>query len=63
MFVETSLNYQTDTWFKKEKKVGGFKYHMEIDGMNASIVPSLSYQLWTTVSESLIGSPIKLEIQ
>jgi hypothetical protein len=31
--------------------------------MNASIVPSLSYQLWTTVSESLIGSPTKLEIQ
>jgi hypothetical protein len=63
VFDKTNLNYQTDTWFKKENKDGGFKYHMEIDGMNASIVPSLSYQLWTTVSESLIGSPTKLEIQ
>jgi hypothetical protein len=63
VFDKTTLNYQTDTWFKKEKKDGGFKYHMEIDGMNASIVPSLSYQLWTTVSESIIDSPIKLEIQ
>jgi len=25
--------------------------------MNASIVPSLSYQLWTTVSENIIGEP------
>jgi hypothetical protein len=63
VFDKTSLNYQTDTWFKKDKKDGGFKYHMEIEGMNASIVPSLSYQLWTTVSESLTGSPTKLEIQ
>jgi hypothetical protein len=63
VFDKTSLNYQTDTWFKKDKKDGGFKYHMEIEGMNASIVPSLSHQLWTTVSESLIGSPTKLEIQ
>ena len=63
VFDKNKLNYQTDNWFKKDKKDGSFKYHMEIDGMNASIVPSLSYQLWTTVSESIVGSPTKLEIQ
>ena len=63
VFDKNKLNYQTDNWFKKDKKDGSFKYHMEIDGMNASIVPSLSYQLWTTVSESIIGSPTKLEIE
>ncbi len=63
VFDKNKLNYQTENWFKKDKKDGSFKYHMEIDGMNASIVPSLSYQLWTTVSESIIGSPTKLEIK
>jgi len=63
VFDKNKLNYQTENWFKKDKKDGSFKYHMEIDGMNASIVPSLSYQLWTTVSESIIGSPTKLEIE
>ena len=63
VFDKNKLNYQTKNWFKKDKKDGSFKYHMEIDGMNASIVPSLSYQLWTTVSKDIIGSPTKLEIQ
>lgn len=62
VFDKSALNYQTDTWFKKEKKDGGFKYHMEIDGMNASIVPSLSHQLWTTINTSLVGEPDRLVI-
>jgi hypothetical protein len=35
---------------------------MESIGMSARINTSMSSQLWTSVNESLIGAPIKLEI-
>lgn len=56
VFEASKLDY-SGTWGVKESKKGGFKYVMDIPGMHAKISPSMSYQLWTTVSTSVIGQP------
>ena len=63
VFEASNLDYSFEHWSKKESKHGsGYKYIMEIPGMSATIRPSMSHQLWTTVSEDIIDSPTKLEI-
>lgn len=61
VFPSTALKYDS-SWEKVESSRGGYKYAMSVDGMSASIHPSLSHQLWTTVSTDLIGLPDKLDI-
>ena len=56
VFESDKLDY-SGAWGVKESKKGGFKYVMDIPGMHAKISPSMSYQLWTTVSTNLIGEP------
>lgn len=61
VFPSTALKYDS-IWDTVESSRGGYKYAMEIDGMKASIHPSLSHQLWTTVSTDLIGMPHEIDI-
>ncbi len=61
VFPSTALKYDS-IWDTVESSRGGYKYAMEIDGMKASIHPSLSHQLWTTVSTDIVGTPHKLDI-
>lgn len=56
VFEASKLDYN-GVWGVTESKKGGFKYVMDLPGMHAKINPSMSYQLWTTVSDSLIGKP------
>ncbi len=62
VFDASNLNYSLENWYIKESKHGGHKYVMDIPGMSATIRPSMSHQLWTTISCSIIGVPSKLEI-
>ena len=62
MFPSQTLIYDNGLWNKVETKSGGYNYVMESIGMSARINTSMSSQLWTSVNESLIGSPTKLEI-
>ena len=62
VFPSQTLIYDNGLWNKVETKSGGYNYVMESIGMSARINTSMSSQLWTSVNESLIGSPIKLEI-
>ena len=62
VFDASNLNYSLENWYIKESKHGGHKYIMDIPGMSATIRPSMSHQLWTTISCSIIGVPSKLEI-
>jgi hypothetical protein len=61
VFESTALKYDS-IWNTVESSRGGYKYAMEIDGMKASIHPSLSHQLWTTVSTNIVGVPHKIDI-
>lgn len=61
VFPSTALQYDSQ-WLKVDSSRGGYKYAMAIDGMTASIHPSLSHQLWTTVSTNIIGLPDRLDI-
>jgi hypothetical protein len=61
-FPSKTLIYDSGVWNKVETKSGGYNYVMESIGMSARINTSMSSQLWTSVNESLIGSPTKLEI-
>jgi len=61
VFPSTALQYDA-SWEKVESSRGGYKYAMTIDGMSASIHPSLSHQLWTTVNTSVIGAPDEIDI-
>lgn len=56
VFEANKLSYD-GIWGVKESKKGGFKYVMDLPGIHAKINPSMSYQLWTTVSEDIIGEP------
>jgi len=58
VFKSENLPYDVDTWIEKDNGT----YSLETIGMNASIRPSMSYQLWTTVDEVLCGYPAKLDI-
>ena len=63
VFDATKLDYSIEHWSRKESKHGtGYKYIMEIPGMSATIRPTMSHQLWTTVYCDIIGLPSKLEI-
>ena len=63
VFDAQTLIYDSGVWNKVETKSGGYNYVMESIGMSARINTSMSSQLWTSVNESLIGSPTKLDIQ
>jgi hypothetical protein len=62
VFPSQTLIYDNGLWNKVETKSGGYNYVMESIGLSARINTSMSSQLWTSVNESLIGSPTKLEI-
>jgi hypothetical protein len=62
VFPSQTLIYDNGLWNKVETKSGGYNYVMESIGMSARINTSMSSQLWTSVNESLIGAPTKLEI-
>ena len=62
VFDSQTLIYDSGVWNKVETKSGGYNYVMESIGMSARINTSMSFQLWTSVNESLIGAPTKLEI-
>ncbi len=62
VFDSQTLIYDSGVWNKVQTKSGGYNYVMESIGMSARINTSMSSQLWTSVSESLIGAPTKLEI-
>ena len=63
IFDAQTLVYDSNVWNKVETKSGGYNYVMESIGMSARINTSMSSQLWTSVNESLIGAPTKLEIE
>ena len=62
IFDSQTLIYDTGVWNKVQTKSGGYNYVMESIGLSARINTSMSSQLWTSVNESLIGAPTKLEI-
>jgi hypothetical protein len=62
VFPSKTLMYDSGVWNKVETKSGGYNYVMDSIGMSARINTSMSSQLWTSVNESLTGSPTKLEI-
>ena len=62
VFDAQTLIYDNGLWNKVQTKSGGYNYVMESIGMSARINTSMSSQLWTSVNESLISSPTKLEI-
>ena len=62
IFDSQTLIYDSGVWNKVQTKSGGYNYVMESIGMSARINTSMSSQLWTSVNESLIGAPTKLEI-
>ena len=63
IFDAQTLIYDNGLWNKVQTKSGGYNYVMESIGMSARINTSMSSQLWTSVNESLIGAPTKLEIE
>lgn len=63
VFPSQTLMYDSGVWNKVTTKSGGYNYVMESIGMSARINTSMSSQLWTSVNESLIGSPTKLDIE
>jgi hypothetical protein len=62
IFDSQTLIYDNGLWNKVQTKSGGYNYVMESIGLSARINTSMSSQLWTSVNESLIGAPTKLEI-
>lgn len=63
VFPASNLDYSIEHWTRKESKHGkGYKYIMETPSMSATIRPSMSHQLWTTISCDIIDIPSKLEI-
>jgi hypothetical protein len=62
IFDSQTLIYDNGLWNKVQTKSGGYNYVMESIGMSARINTSMSSQLWTSINESLIGSPTKLDI-
>ena len=57
VFDKQSIDYNSAIWYQK-----GDIWCLDAIGLSAYISPSMSYQLWTKVDESLIGSPEKLDI-
>jgi len=57
VFDKQALDYNSAIWYQK-----GDIWCLDAIGLSAYISPSMSYQLWTKVDESLIGSPEKLDI-
>jgi len=63
VFDAQTLIYDSGVWNKVQTKSGGYNYVMESIGMSARINTSMSSQLWTSVNESLIGFPTKIDIE
>lgn len=61
VFPASALRYDSE-WFTKYSAKGKPTHYMKIDGMEATIDYSKSYQLWTWVSTDFIGTPHKLDI-
>ena len=61
-FESHLLGYDKHPWIKKETSTGRSNYYMEGPGIKAEIRESMSHQLWTTISTSLIGEPVKLVV-
>ncbi len=61
VFESGLLDYSGGIWNKVDNELG-YKYVMDIPGMHAKIVSSMSHQLWTTVELSIIGDPEKLVV-
>jgi hypothetical protein len=61
VFDSALLDYSGGIWNKVDNDLG-YKYVMDIPGMHARIVSSMSHQLWTTVDLSVIGDPEKLVV-
>ena len=61
VFPSSALRYDSE-WITKYSKKGKPSYYMDINGMNAKIESSMSYQLWTWVSTDVIGSPARFDI-
>lgn len=57
VFDAKHLDYSIGQWSEK-----GNDYHYESIGIGAKISASMSYQLWTTAHESIVGIPYELEI-
>ena len=57
VFKADVIHYNA-VWDTKDSGV----FFMGSEGLSAKIVPSMSHQLWTTVSTSIVGTPEKLEI-
>lgn len=57
IFDKQCIDYNSAIWYQK-----GDIWCLDAIGLSAYISPSMSYQLWTKVDESLIGSPEKLDI-
>ena len=61
VFDSALLDYSGGIWNKVDNDLG-YKYVLDIPGMHAKIVSSMSHQLWTTVDISVIGEPEKLVV-
>lgn len=57
VFDKQALDYNSAIWYQK-----GDIWCLDAIGLSAYISPSMSYQLWTKVDESLTGSPEILDI-
>jgi hypothetical protein len=61
VFESGVLDYSGGIWNKVDNDLG-YKYVLDVPGMHAKIVSSMSHQLWTTVDLSVIGDPEKLVV-
>jgi hypothetical protein len=57
VFDKQALDYNSAIWYQK-----GDIWCLDAIGLSAYISPSMSYQLWTKVDESLTNYPEKLDI-
>jgi hypothetical protein len=62
-FHSDVLDYQASEWRKvMGRNATSFNYEMSGPGIRASIRPSMSHQLWTTVQEARVGEPLEIVI-
>jgi hypothetical protein len=57
VFDKSCVDYNSSIWYQKDDI-----WCLDAIGLSAYIRPSMSYQLWSKVDESLVGSPVKLDI-
>jgi hypothetical protein len=64
VFPKSALDYRAGPWVKVVGRSGtSFTYEMEGAGIKASIRPSMSHQLWTSVNISRTGEPLQVTIK